>query len=155
MIDQKTASRIVNQFATANLDFPPDADGIKALAKMLARKSHSAEHAEAVVEKWIESWPKWPRPSDIVQMCEIVKDPALPPPAPVARLDCRFCAGTGWEDREGVLNRGIFAGESFTFAVRCRCGGLPPVIDPTATYEPLVGAGKILAVARGAEAGRK
>ena len=59
-----------------------------------------------------------------------------PPQRPVASAVCPFCTGTGWEDREGVLKRGIFAGESFTFAVRCRCGGMPPTVDPTVKYEP-------------------
>lgn len=45
---------------------------------------------------------------------------------PIASPDCLHCAGTGWEEREGTIKSGMFAGETRTFVTRCRCGGMPP-----------------------------
>src|SRR5665213_1067856 len=74
MIEQKSALRHVESFRFANLDFAPDPEGTKVLAKMLAKHALSDEHAGAVVASWIAHWPKWPRPSDIKQACESTAD---------------------------------------------------------------------------------
>ncbi len=100
MIEQKSALRHVESFRFANLDFPPDAEGTKTLAKMLAKHALSDEHAAAVVAGWINHWPKWPRPSDIKQFCEVTADPRMAAAAET-RKGCHRCGGTGWISVDG------------------------------------------------------
>jgi hypothetical protein len=38
-----------------------------------------------------------------------------------AAPDCEYCAGSGWEERTGVI-----AGVEVSGMKRCRCGGMPP-----------------------------
>lgn len=42
--------------------------------------------------------------------------------------DCEYCRGLGWEEIEGVVKSGPFAGNPCTGVSRCRCGGMPPDI---------------------------
>lgn len=48
----------------------------------------------------------------------------------VASRDCQACNGTGWEEIEGVVKSGPFAGQPRTGVTRCRCGGMPPTQSP-------------------------
>lgn len=59
----------------------------------------------------------------------------LYPNRSIAAPDCEYCAGTGWEEREFTLRHGIFAGEKVTAATRCRCGGMPPAVNPEESYQ--------------------
>ena len=100
MIETKSALRHVESFRFANLDFAPDAEGTKALAKMLGEHASSNEHAGAVVASWIAHWPKWPRPSDIKQFCEQTPDPHMTEVAQT-RKECQRCGGSGWISVQG------------------------------------------------------
>jgi hypothetical protein len=100
MIDQKTAARHVESIRFAGLDFQPEPEGIKFLAKTLAKHAHSDQHAAAVIATWIEKWPKWPRPADLVQMCEIVADPTVTAQR-ATRENCQRCGGSGWIEVQG------------------------------------------------------
>lgn len=100
MIELKTAKRHVESFRFANLDFAPDTDGALALAKMLGKYALSDEHAGAVVAGWISKWPKWPRPSDIKQVCESIADPHQAQAAE-SRQKCQRCQGSGFISVQG------------------------------------------------------
>lgn len=95
MIELKTAKRHVESFRFANLDFAPDTEGALTLAKMLGKHALSDEHAGAVVSSWIAHWPKWPRPSDIKQFCEVTPDPRMAQDTAM-RLGCPRCQGNGY-----------------------------------------------------------
>ena len=67
---------------------------------MLAKHALSDEHAGAVVASWISKWPKWPRPSDIKQFCDITADPRMAEAAKT-RGECQRCDGAGWISVQG------------------------------------------------------
>lgn len=48
--------------------------------------------------------------------------------AKIAAPDCEWCTGTGWEDIEGVVKSGPFAGQPCSGVARCRCAGMPPTV---------------------------
>jgi hypothetical protein len=100
MIDIRTARNEVSRLMEANLSYPPDKDGATALAKSISKFSSSERHAALVVETWIDTWPQFPKPSDIRQQCETIKDPTYEA-IQRTREDCNRCGGTGWISVDG------------------------------------------------------
>lgn len=133
-IDVATATNEIAKLAVAKLNYPPDLDGTKMLAKALARHAQSKSHAVAVIDGWIEAWPQWPKPSDITQLCGTIADPDGTAEKRIAAPDCWWCTGTGWEDIEGVVKSGPFAGQPCSGVARCRCGGMPPAAKSDVAY---------------------
>lgn len=52
----------------------------------------------------------------------------------IAAPSCEWCTGTGWEDIEGVVKSGPFAGQPCSGVARCRCGGMPPAAKSDVAY---------------------
>lgn len=99
-IDISTAMNEVSKLAVAKLDYPPEAAGVKVLARALAKHAQSESHAAAVVDGWIDSWPQWPKPSEITQLCQNIADPKQSF-ARAKREGCTRCNGTGWVEVPG------------------------------------------------------
>lgn len=99
-IDISTAMNEVTKLAVAKLDYPPEAAGVKVLGKALAKHAQSESHAAAVVDGWIDSWPQWPKPSEITQLCQTIADPKQAH-ARAKREGCGRCNGTGWVEVAG------------------------------------------------------
>ena len=100
MIDSRTAKQEVARLAGAALSFAPDKGGADILAKALEKHAKSEKHASVVITRWIESWPQWPKPSELVQLCGNIPDPGQDA-ARQAREECQRCGGSGWISVEG------------------------------------------------------
>lgn len=114
MIELNAAKRQIAKLGLANLQFPPDIEGMVYLAAALAKHALSEAHAGLVVDGWIENLPQWPKPSEIIQVCGSIPDPAAET-VRGRRSQCRECSGTGWK----IMERGGVEG-----AVRCECSAV-------------------------------
>ncbi len=99
-IDIKSAKIAIDKLTAASLTYPPAADGLAVLAKSLGKHAKSERHAELVIDGWIEHWPQWPKPSELVQLCGITDAPEQAQARSV-RESCHRCGGSGWISVDG------------------------------------------------------
>jgi hypothetical protein len=114
VIDLALAKKEIAKLGSANLQFPPDKDGMSYLARTLSKRAVSETHAAAVIDRWIEHWPQWPKPSEIVSACENITDPKQAA-ITARRQNCGECHGTGWL----TVRRGEYEGVK-----RCECSAV-------------------------------
>jgi len=128
--------------------YPSDAFGRGELAKALVKHADSIDHARRIVDAIIATCRQCPPPADIAVVAGEV--PATTAKQAPPKRACPLCNGSGFRTREYTIERGVFAGEKRTEAVRCGC---PPSAEPATvpkldTRDPELAASVASAAAR-------
>ena len=111
MISKSISLRLIRE--CEGLDFFPhkDSPGLDVLVLTLANRSKSEAHARQIVDRWLSTQIKAPKPADIVALIDEISDPASKP-SPADIETCERCLGAPFI----TVN---YSGQGF--AARCTC----------------------------------
>jgi hypothetical protein len=109
MISKSISLRLIRE--CEGLDFFPhkDSPALDVLVLTLANRSSSEAHARQIVDRWLSTQIKAPKPADIVALVDEISDPASKPSPTEA---CERCLGAPFITTN-------YSGQGF--AGRCTC----------------------------------